>query len=50
MALKDALAGMMVAAMSCAYAFVPTEEVVEELISTAQQFALKNWEEENENN
>ena len=50
MALKDALAGMMVSAMSCAYAFVPTEEVVEELISTAQQFALKNWEEENENN
>ena len=50
MALKDALAGMMVSAMSCAYAFVPTEEVAEELISTAQQFALKNWEEENENN
>ena len=50
MALKDALAGMMVSAMSCAYAFAPTEEVVEELISTAQQFALKNWEEENENN
>ena len=50
MALKDAVAGMMVSAMSCAYAFAPTEEVVEELISTAQQFALKNWEEENENN
>ena len=50
MALKDALAGMMVSAMACAYAFAPTEEVAEELISTAQQFALKNWEEENENN
>ena len=50
LALKDALAGMMVSAMACAYAFAPTEEVAEELISTAQQFALKNWEEENENN
>ena len=50
MALKDALAGMMVSAMACAYAFAPTEEVAEELISTAQQFALKNWEQENENN
>ena len=50
MALKDAVAGMMVSAMACAYAFAPTEEVAEELISTAQQFALKNWEEENENN
>ena len=50
MALKDALAGMMVSAMHCAYAFAPSEEVAVELISTAQQFALKNWEEENENN
>ncbi|ANS02976.1 hypothetical protein [uncultured Mediterranean phage uvDeep-CGR0-AD1-C123] len=48
LALKDALAGMMVSAMSCAYAFAPTEEVAEELISTAQQFALKNWEQERE--
>ena len=47
MALKDAVAGMMVSAMHCAYAFAPTEEVAEELISTSQQFALKNWEEEN---
>ena len=47
MALKDALAGMMVSAMACAYAFAPSEEIAEELISTAQQFALKNWEEEN---
>ena len=50
MALKDALAGMMVSAMACAYAFAPSEEIAEELISTAQQFALKNWEEEDENN
>ena len=50
MALKDALAGMMVAAMACAYAFAPSEEIAVDLISTAQQFALKNWEEENENN
>jgi len=47
MALKNALAGMMVSAMACTYAFAPSEEVAEELISTAQQFALKNWEEEN---
>tara|TARA_R100001163_G_scaffold20942_1_gene18012 strand:- start:288 stop:530 length:243 start_codon:yes stop_codon:yes gene_type:complete len=50
LALKDALAGMMVSAMACAYAFAPSEEIAEELISTAQQFALKNWEEKNENN
>ena len=47
MALKDALTGMMVSAMHCVYAFAPTEEVAEELISTAQQFSLKNWEQEN---
>ena len=46
MALKDALAGMMVSAMACAYAFAPSEEIAEELITTAQQFALKNWDEQ----
>jgi hypothetical protein len=48
LALKDALAGMMVSAMACAYAFAPSEEIAEELISTAQQFALKKWEQEND--
>ena len=47
-ALKDALAGLMTAGMHCAYAFAPTEEIAEELISTCQQFALKNWEDEND--
>ena len=46
MALKDALAGMMVSAMACAYSFAPSEEIAEELITTAQQFALKNWDEQ----
>ena len=50
LALKDALAGMMVSAMSCAYAFAPNEKVAEELISTAQEFALSNWEKKDENN
>jgi hypothetical protein len=48
LALKDALAGMMVSAMACAYAFAPSEEIAEELISTAQQFALKKWEQKND--
>tara|TARA_R100000995_G_C3475600_1_gene120781 strand:- start:1437 stop:1670 length:234 start_codon:yes stop_codon:yes gene_type:complete len=44
--LKDALAGIMTTVMHCAYAAAPTEEIAEELISTAQQFALKDWEKE----
>tara|TARA_R110002020_G_scaffold114992_2_gene264490 strand:+ start:221 stop:466 length:246 start_codon:yes stop_codon:yes gene_type:complete len=48
LALKNALAGIMVSAMSCTYAFAPNGKVAEELISTAQQFALKNWEKEND--
>ena len=44
--LKDALAGIMTTVMHCAYASAPTEEIAEQLISTAQQFALKDWEKE----
>lgn len=45
--LKDALAGIMTTIMHFTYAAAPTEEIAEELISAAQQFALKDWEEEN---
>ena len=47
MALKDALAGMMVSAMACAYAFAPSEEIAEELKkieATKDKWKVKGFE------